>query len=151
MTEKIVEVVARILDGLNRKIPIEDVNKSLSLQKEFDKQIVSAAFSLVYDKILGNKRLARKNRLVDARFRLLTEEEKEVLGQDNEAYLLHLYNVGVLGPVDFEMVLEQLMLFPGDTITKDDINWTVYISLLNINDEFLPGSRWLLSSTDTIN
>jgi len=152
MTGKIIEVLAQILDGLNKNRTLDEVNKSLSNNKDFDQQTVSAAFSLVYDKVLSNK-VAKKKRekKKSNKFRILTEEEQSMLGIDNYSYLIHLFNVGLLDNSDLEMVLEQIMMFPEDTISRDDINWIIIISLVDFNVDILPGSRVLLYSSDTIN
>ncbi|MBN1300262.1 MAG: DUF494 family protein [Melioribacteraceae bacterium] len=151
MTAKIVEVLARILDGINKNIPLEELNNQLSRTKEFDKQTLSAAFSLVYDKVLSGKILKDKIDSGPKKIRLLTTEEKDFMGIDNYNYILHLLNIGLIDSVDMEIILEQLMLFPENTITREDINWIILISLVDFNSKILPGSRILLYSSDTIN
>ncbi|MBU1098537.1 MAG: hypothetical protein CVV23_15110 [Ignavibacteriae bacterium HGW-Ignavibacteriae-2] len=151
MTAKIVEVLARILDGINKNIPLEEVNKQLLKNKEFDKQILSAAFSLVYDKVLSGKILKDKVEERPKKIRLLTDEERDFVGLDNYNYILQLVNIGLIDSLDVEIILEQLMLFPEDTINRDDINWIILISLVDFNSKILPGSRILLYSSDTIN
>ncbi len=150
MTAKIVEVVAKILEGMNKNISLEEVNKQLNKRKDFDQQTVSAAFSLIYDKVL-NKRDSRIKEAKVENIRFLSEEEKEILGIENYNYLLHLANVGLLNKIDIEMILEQITMFPAETISKDDINWIILISLVDFDNEILPGSRVLLYSSDTIN
>ena len=151
MAAKIVEVIAKILEGLNNNITLDEVNKLLSKNKEFDQQTVSVAFSLVYDKVLSNRVAHKQERDNTDNIRMLTEEEKEILGIENSNYILHLYNVGLLNSVDLELVLEQAALFPDNTITKEDINWIILISLVDFNEDILPGSRILLYSSDKIN
>ncbi len=151
MTAKIVEVIARILDGLNKNVSIEEVNDQLDTDKEFDKQTVSAAFSLVYDKVLTSKAVKEKTNTLNQNIRLLTDEEKDVLGIDNYDYLLKLWKIGLVDSADLEIILEQLMLFPNDSITREDINWIILVSLVEFNSKILPGSRILLYSSDTIN
>ena len=153
MTEKIVEVLAEILERLKKNSSLEEVNKVLSKNKRFDEQTLSAAFSLVFDKVLTQRIASGKknNNGNKSNFRLLTAEEQEVIGIENYNYILHLYNVGLLDYIDFEMILEQIMLFPSESITKDDINWTIFISLVDFNADILPGSRLLLYSSDNIN
>lgn len=151
MTAKIVEVIARILDGLNKNISLEEVNDQLTIDKEYDKQTVSAAFSLVYDKVLTRKVVKNKSRSKVQNIRLLTGEEKEMLGIDNHDYLLKLWEIGLVDSADLEIILEQLMLFPNDSITREDINWIILVSLVEFNSKILPGSRILLYSSDTIN
>ena len=151
MATKIVEVLARILDGLNKNSTLEEVNLSLIKNKEFDQQTVGVAFSLVYDKVLSNKLNPKKRKRDSNNFRILTEEEKEALGIDNYNYLMHLNNVGLISSVDVETILEQVGLFPENTVTKEDINWIILISLIDFNSEIPPGSRILLYTSDTIN
>ena len=151
MTAKIVEVIARILDGLNNNISLEEVNNQLAIDKEYDKQTVSAAFSLVYDKVLTSKVVKDKSSSKPQNIRLLTDEEKDVLGIDNYDYLLKLWKIGLVDSADLEIILEQLMLFPNDSITREDINWIILVSLVEFNSKILPGSRILLYSSDTIN
>ncbi len=150
MTSKVVEIVAKILEGMSNNISLEEVNKQLKKRKDFDQQIVSAAFSLVYDKVLSRKIRAIKEQKLD-NIRFLSEEEKETLGIENYNYLLHLANVGLLNSIDIEMLLEQIMMFPTETIKKEDINWIILLSLVDFDNEILPGSRVLLYSSDTIN
>lgn len=151
MTAKIVEVLAKILEGINiNQISLDEINKILSEKNEFDKQTVSAAFSLIYDKILVHK-ISDRNKHNKKAFRVLTDEEKEILGTENINYLMYLMNVGLVDSNDMEMILEQVMMFLQGDITKEDINWIVFISLVDFNSEILPGSRVLLYSSDRIN
>ena len=97
MTPKVVEVLAKILDGLNKKYSLEDVSKNLTSENKFDKQTVSAAFSLVYDKIVEN----RSDKIDDPKeqnknIRILSEEELEVISIEHYNYLIYLQNIGLI-------------------------------------------------------
>jgi len=152
MTSKIVEVLAKILDGLNKNYTLDEVSSFLKKEKIYDTQTVGVAFSLIYDKVLSNKLKEETNRKSDSKnFRMLSPEETEVIGIDNYNYLIHLVNVGLISNSDLEMTLEQIMMYPKESITKDDINWIILISLIDFNSDILPGSRVLLYSSDTIN
>lgn len=152
MTAKLVEALAQILEKLNETESLEEVNKLLSVNGNFDDQILGIAFSLIHDKILRSKK-NRKSKSVqkNVKFRILDEDEKEILGLDNYNYILHLQNVGLLDSVDFELLLEQILLIPQDKITKDDINFIILLSIIDFEVDILPGSRVLLYSSDTIN
>ncbi|MCZ7604350.1 MAG: DUF494 family protein [Ignavibacteriales bacterium] len=152
MTNKIVEVLAKILDGLNKNYTLDEVSKIINKEKIYDNQTVGVAFSLVFDKVLSNKLKEEANRKTPSKnFRLLDNHELEVIGIDNYNYLIHLVNVGLLSNSDLEMTLEQIMMYPKELISKDDINWIILISLIDFNTDILPGSRVLLYSSDTIN
>ncbi|MFA3781899.1 DUF494 family protein [Melioribacteraceae bacterium 4301-Me] len=152
MTSKIVEVLTKILEGLNNNYSLEEVNKILLKEKKFDQKTVSVAFSLIFDKVLTKKTFenkAKNKRSED--LRILSEEEREILGLENYNYLLHLINVGLIDSKNVETILEQVMMFPETQITKSEINWIILLSLVDFNSEILPGSRVLLYSSDTIN
>ena len=152
MTTKVVEVLAKILDGLNKDFSLEDVNKSLVKEKKFDKQTVSAAFSLVYDKIAMNKVAKNmENNSYGEGLRILSEEEIETIGIEYYNYLIHVQNIGLIDSSNFEILLEQILMFPTSRITLDDINWLILVSLVDYDSKILPGSRVTLFSTDTIN
>ncbi len=152
MTTKVVEVLAKILDGLNKDFSLEDVNNNLNKENKFDKQTVSAAFSLVYDKITINK-IAKDivNNNYTEGVRILSEYEIEAIGMDFYNYLIHIQNIGLIDPSDFEILLEKILMYPKNNISLDDINWLILVSLVNYDSKILPGSRATLFSSDTIN
>ena len=152
MTAKIVEVLAKILEGLKANYSIEEVTKHLNLNKDFDAQTVSAALGLVFDKFLTSRLVLQKKGGTNKNsFRLLTNDEISIIGTENHNYIQHLVNVGLLEPLDVELLLEQMTMFPEERVSKDDINWIILFSLVDFDSEILPGSRVLLYSSDTIN
>lgn len=152
MTSKIVEVLAKILEGLGNNSTMEEVNHSLLKSKQFDKQTLGVAYSLIYDKVLARKMLSQKNDPdINKGIRFLSESEKETLGVENYSYLLHLINVGLLEADNFEIILDQIAIFPDTRVTRREINWIILLSLVEFDSEVLPGSRMLLYSSDTVN
>jgi len=151
MNSKVVEVLAQILDGLNKNFSLEDVNSKINKENRFDKQTVSAAFSLVYDKILTNSGEKIKSDSKNINFRLLNEEELEMVGIEYYDYLMHLQNIKLLDSDDIEMLIEQILLFPNQTLSYEDINWMILVSLVEYNTKILPGSRVTLYSSEKIN
>ncbi|MDA3861365.1 MAG: DUF494 family protein [Melioribacteraceae bacterium] len=126
--------------------------KNLNKENKFDKQTVSAAFSLVYDKIALNK-IAKDITTISGSegLRILSEYEIEAIGIDSYNYLIHVQNIGLIDSSDIEVLIEQILLYPTSQITLDDINWLILVSLVDYDSKILPGSRITLFSTDTIN
>lgn len=152
MSNKIIEVMARILEGLKNNSSFDEVNKMLNKDKKLDKQTVSAAFSWILEKILIENSSKKVTDDIDLQgIRFLTEEEIDVLGHENYGYLLHLSNLGLLDSFEIDFILNQIFFFPEKSITKEEINWIVLFALVGYNDTLLPGSRVMLFSSDTIN
>lgn len=152
MTAKIVEVLAKILQGLKNNNSLEEVTKLLNKEKDFDDQTLSAALGLVFDKFLTKRLTFNKDNKANLQsFRILTTDEISIIGLENHNYIQHLINIGLLDPLDVELLIEQITMFPEEKISKDDINWIILFSLVDFDSEMLPGSRVLLYSSDTIN
>jgi len=152
MTGKIVEVLAKILEGLSNNSSMEEINLKLMKNKKFDKKTLSIAFSLVHDKILKRNDIhPAKEDLNNKSIRMLSEIEKDVLGLDNYNYLLHLINVGLLDSDNLELILDQITMYPETKVSRREINWIILLSFVEYESGILPGSRVLLYSSDTVN
>lgn len=152
MTSKLVDVLAKILEGLSRNASLEEVSKGLIKSKQFDENLLSAAFSLVYDKILLKTNIKKiEDKLAKRSTRILSEDEISFIGLDNYNYLLHLINVGLIDTNNLETILSQISLFPELRVTRKEINWIILLALVDFDNELLPGSRFLLYSSDTVN
>ncbi|MFH0733894.1 MAG: DUF494 family protein [bacterium] len=152
MITKIVEVIAIILENLNKNYSLEEVSQKLTTLKEYDQQTVSAAFSLIFDKVLSSKIMKKNENTVRSKnFRILDNKEIELIGLENYNYIINLSNVGLIDSTDIEIILEHISEFSERIITKEDINWIIFLSLIDLDAGLLPGSRVLLYSSDTIN
>lgn len=151
MNSKIVDILTKILEGIGKGYSIEELNQNFMKKKKYDKQTLSIAFSLLFDKITFEKSKLENEYKNKNGIRFLTEEEKEILGAENYNYLLHLYNVGLINSETFEEILDQLFLFPENRITKNDINWLVLLSIIDNHKIVPPGSRVLLYTSDSVN
>jgi uncharacterized protein Smg (DUF494 family) len=152
MTTKVVEVLTKILEGLNKNYSLEDVNRSLAKEKRFDKQTVSAAFSLIYDKIITSELKKGNGKFQsNTNMRILSEEEIAFVGLEQYNYLIYLQNIGLINSSDLEELLEQILTLQSSKVTLEDINWMVLVMLVGYDSKVLPGSRVTLFSTDTIN
>jgi uncharacterized protein Smg (DUF494 family) len=152
MTAKIVEVMALILEDLSKNFSLEEVHKNLIEDKKYDNKTIATAFSWVYDKLMSESKRGKNSVLPKERnFRILSNEEIEILGFDNYNYVIRLINVGLLRFSDLDLILEQLNMFPNERVSKEIINWLILFSLVEDNFNISPGSRILLTHSDTIN
>lgn len=151
MNAKLVEVLAKILEALRQNYSLEEVSNKLVTEKKFNKQTISAAFSWLIDRKLHSKAKMSSKKQKQKNFRFLNQDEIDILGTENYNYIVHLMNVGLLDASELDNILEQVTLYPGDSISKEEINWIILFSLVDFNEDILPGSRLLLYSSDTIN
>jgi len=152
MKPKIVDILAKILEGLSNNRSIEDINHYLMESKKYDNHTLGIAFSLLYDKILKNKLYDSQKKLEQSKsLRFLTDDEKIILGPENYNYIMHLMNVGLVTYDILETILEQITLFPDNSITQKEINWMVLFSIVDFDSDVPHGSRVLLYTSDSVN
>jgi uncharacterized protein Smg (DUF494 family) len=145
MISEIVDVLAQLVQRMNKASTKND-NEAL-LQKLYGKTIVAAAYSWIYEKNIREE----SNVEYSSSLRMLSENEIETIQVDNYNYLLHLYNIGLISCSEFNSIIEKLLFLTEDEITTDNINLFILALYLDTDDIALPGSRFLLNSSDTIN
>jgi len=152
MVGEIVKIIAKIVQGINKNYSLEQVEKTLNNEVRTSKNVVAAAYSWIYEKMLRDLYIERELDVQNSKgLRILSEEEKYEIGLENYNYLLYFFNIGMIKNKEFNKILEQLKLFPEEMISKDNINILILSMFLEVDNLSLPGSRNLLYSSDTIN
>jgi len=152
MITEIVEVLAKITEMINKNHSKDEVAELIIKDSRYNKNIVAAAYSWIHEKTKHNNTTDNnKSENRSTSFRTLSDEEVSQIGLNNYDYLLHFYNIGLLTNNDFEEIIEQLKLFPDETITPEQINLLILALFLDLDKLTLPGSRQILYSSDTIN
>ena len=152
MVAEIIEVLAKITEMKNKNISEDEVAETIQRESKYNKNVIAAAYSWLQEKYNQNYNLRlNRNNTGSKSLRILSHEEGQQIGLKNYNYLLHFYNIGLLTNNDFEEIIEELKLFPEDTIEPENINLLILSMFLDLDKLTLPGSRHLLYSTDKIN
>ena len=151
MKTKVIEALTEILKEIKQHNSLKEVSKAILEKNKFDEQTLTDAFNLVYEKLVNKDLLEAKVIDRTKNFRILSDEELEIIGMENYNYLLKLQNEGVLQGLDLEEIIEQLTKLPNGKITEDDINFVVLFSLVDIQNDIKTGNRIIFISSDTIN
>jgi len=152
MVTEIVNLLKDIFENLDSTNSLDKAIDDLTIKKRYHKNILATAFSWIYEKTIRDLGESKEHKKpVSKGKRILSEEEKSLLGTHNSDYLLHLNNIGLLTNHDLEIIIEELKLFPRELINTESINVIIISLFLEVNTLTLPGSRLLLYSSDTIN
>ena len=152
MITEIIEVLAKITEMDKNNIPEEEAAETIQRESKYNKNTIAAAYSWLHEKNrqdLNHKAL--KNNNESKSIRMLSNDEVRQVGIRNYDYLLHLYNIGLLTNNDFEEIMDELELFPEESVKTENINILILSKFLDLDKWSLPGSRHLLYSTDNIN
>ncbi len=152
MVGEIVKIIAKIVQGINNNYSFDQVEKSINRTGKINKNTVAAAYSWIYEKMMRDLFIEKEMPAYNYNgIRFLSEDEKYEIGLENYNYLLHYYNIGMLSKKEFNSIIEQMKLFPENTLTKENINILILSMFLEMDNFSVPGSRNLLYSSDTIN
>jgi uncharacterized protein Smg (DUF494 family) len=152
MVSEIVDVIVRVFEGIKKENTLLVVEKLLPAGVIYHKNIIPAAYSWIYDKFVrDNLRNKEFSTSAESGFRILSNEEKSMFGEDIEKYLMQLYSIGLLKSNDIDKIVEQVQLFPDNAKSLDNINLLILSLFFDTEKKSLPGSRYILYSSDTVN
>ena len=152
MITEIIEVLAKITEMDKNNIPEEEAAETIQRESKYNKNTIAAAYSWLHEKNRQDLNYkALKNNSESKSIRMLSNDEVRQVGIRNYDYLLHLYNIGLLTNNDFEEIMDELELFPEESVKTENINILILSKFLDLDKWSLPGSRHLLYSTDNIN
>jgi uncharacterized protein Smg (DUF494 family) len=152
MVSEIVEVIVKVFEGIKNDTSLKDVENTLLNRDYYHKNIIAAAYSWIYEKSLRDKAENAKDYDISKNaFRILSNEEKSLFGEEIEKYIMHLYNIGLLNNKDIDKIVEQLQLFPDNAKNLDNINLLILSLFFDTDKKSLPGSRYILYSSDRVN
>jgi len=152
MLSKIVDALVKVREKINEENIKEENLEKLKLEEIYNKNIVAAAYSWIYEKNQREKALAKKLPIQHQKgIRIPSGKEIRAIGINNYDYLLHFYNIGLLTHLEFDYILDELKTLPIESINIDQINVLLLSLYLDLECLTLPGSRLMLHSSDTIN
>ena len=149
----IVEILAIMLDGVKCRYSLEDIHKDIIKKKKVDVNLLNTAYVFLLDNILVDKKIKKVSKTAKNKsFRILNDDELDVLGVENYDYILYLKNVGLITDSQVNTLIDEITAIPIETVSKDELNWMVLMMLFNAADTFLPpGNRLLIRPSDSIN
>ena len=152
MTGELVEILEKIVQAINNDYSFEEVERYINFEDKTNKTVIAAAYSWIYEKLLREfyqKKELKTN--TSKSVRILSEDEISSIGLQNYDYILHFYNIGLINNNEFDMIIDQIKLFPEESRSVENLNMLILSVFLDLDDISTPGSRYLLYSSDTIN
>jgi uncharacterized protein Smg (DUF494 family) len=152
MVSEIVEVIVEVFKGIQNEKSLQDIESLFRNGDKYHKNIISAAYSWIHEKSLrDNSPGSEVTPVSEKAFRILSKEEKSLLGEEVEKYLMCLYNIGLLNNNDIDKIVEQALSFPENANNLNNINLLILSLFFDTDKKSLPGSRYILYSSDTVN
>ena len=105
------------------------------IHKAFDWLDGLAVYRQQDDAIAGSRRAVR----------VFTQEEMDRLDTDCRGFLLYLEQIGILGPVSRELVIDRVMALDYEEVDLDTLKWVILMVLLG-----QPGEEEALASMEDL-
>jgi uncharacterized protein Smg (DUF494 family) len=151
MQEKIVEIIVYIIKEMRDNKELGDINLNELADFGYTETEISTALSWVIDKIsLGEHVFLTDTIESQNSHRIFHEAEKSVIVREAQGYLLLLRELGVVGDMDIELIIERVMLSGFHKADLKNIKSIVAGVLFDRDEANAPGGRIMVSSHDTI-
>lgn len=152
MTGDLVDILEKLVQAINNDYSFEEVELFINFEDKVNKTVIAAAYSWIYEKLLREYYQKKELKSDPSKsVRILSEVEISAIGLHNYDYILHFYNIGLINNNEFDMIIDQIKLFPEESRSIENLNMLILSVFLDLDDISTPGSRYLLYSSDTIN
>lgn len=153
MTSDLVDVLVKIAEGIHLNYSFNEVLRSIYKNKdEYNENMIAAAYSWIYEKSLRN--IVQSSEIEDKdelNFRVLNENEINLIGSNNIKKIITLKNIGLLTNQDINKILNQLEMIPEVFNRESNFDLLILSLFFDNGGKSIPGSRHVLYSSDTIN
>lgn len=152
MTTDLVDVLVKIAEGIHLNYSFNEILMSIYKNKdEYNENMVAAAYSWIYEKSLQNLSHFSEKDKQESGFRMLNENEINLIGRNNIKKIITLKNIGLLTNQDINKILNQLELIPEVFNRESNFDLLILSLFFDNGGKSIPGSRHVLYSSDTIN
>jgi uncharacterized protein Smg (DUF494 family) len=151
MYERIVEIIIHVMSELRRKNEFSE-GDIIGLEKlGYSEKEISAAFSWIVDKVEFAETMFPVNENTKAEsFRVLNQNERDLFTPEAWGEMIQLNSLGILTNESIENLIERAVFIGAGSIDSNHLKWFVAHSIFNIHTQELPGSRIMLTGSDTI-
>lgn len=149
MYERVVEIILFLVNELRVHKHLHDVDVSILTRKGYTQSEISTAFAWLFDRIsVGQVLLNDKPEATS--HRVLHDAEKQVIDRDAHGYLLQCHQLGLLGVVEMEMIIEKIMSAGFSSVGIEEIKTFVAALLFGSDDSVGGAARVSFDGSDTI-
>ncbi len=122
--DKIVPLIVKLIQAEKNNISFSNLEKKLSKESLYSSYELTSAYLLFQEKVKANSKNKKPKN-----FRVFSDDEIVLLGNENIKYLLQLRSYNLIADEDIEFILEKLQTEKLPQITTSIINNFVFFNL----------------------
>jgi len=122
--DKIVPLIVKLIQAEKNNISFSNLEKKLSKESLYSSYELTSAYLLFQEKVKANSKNKKPKN-----FRVFSDDEIALLGNENIKYLLQLRSYNLIADEDIEFILEKLQTEKLPQITTSIINNFVFFNL----------------------
>ena len=137
MNENLIDVLIYIYENYmdsEQSVPVDQITlEEELLQAGFKEGEVNKAFNWLDELAWRQGSLVEYGAAAVANrsMRIFSAQEQQKMDLEIQGMLLNLEQMGILGPMSRELVIERCMAIETEELTSDDVKWVVLLVLLN--------------------
>jgi uncharacterized protein Smg (DUF494 family) len=151
MYERIIEIIVYVVSELKIKNNINDVDITELQRRGYSNSEISTAFSWMVDRMEISERMILSQPVSTKSFRILHDLERELFTSDAWGEIVQMNTLGLINNDHIELLIERAAMMGIRQIDSSHLKTYIANIVFNANFQSLPGSRLMLSGSDTIN
>jgi len=149
--EKIIEIIVFLLGEIKNKKQLGDIDVKNLAKQGYTQNEINTAFSWIYSRIYSGERIFSEEKKGSRSHRVLHEVEHNLIEPEAFGYLIQLRELGLLGDMDIETIIDKIMVSGYSKIDLEEIKTIIAAYLLDAENLNNPNKRFTLNASDTIN
>ncbi len=150
MYERVVEIILFLVNELRTNKQLNDVDVSILTRKGYTQSEISTAFAWLFDRLSVGQVVMLNDKPEAKSHRVLHAAEKQVIQRDAQGYLLQCHQLGLLGVVEMESIIEKIMSAGFSSVGIEEIKTLIAAALFGSDDSEGGASRISFDGNDTI-
>ena len=152
MNEKIIEIIIFVISELRSNKNISEIDIDGLIDLGYTDSEISTALSWLVDRteFADNKDYSRAATRASS-FRVLHTAESDMFTKDAWGEMIQLSSLGILTNDNIESLIERAAITGINKIDSEQLKSFVANAVFNVQMQDFPGSRVMLTGTDTIN
>lgn len=151
MQEKVIEIIVYLVTEMRMRKELGEIDISTLSERGYTQTEISTAFSWLVDKMqLGDALITQAEPTSPHSRRFFHHAERSAISLEGQGYLLQLRELGLVNDMDFEQVMDRIMLAGFGEVSIDHVKMLIASVMFSYEDRESGGMRMMLTASDTI-
>ena len=150
MFDKVLEIITYILEDLKHSKNIFDIDFASLMKSGYSNKDINTALAWIFSKFESGESIIREEFFKSNSKRIYSPEELSLFTTEALGYLTTIYEMGLIGEIEREMIIDRLQMTTFSKVTIREIKTIIASILINFDSSSDLKKRLILNNNETI-